>query len=171
MTDDDIVQLEIEAEHVKDLIDMLEYLDDQPPEWDNRENIITILDYALDEDRGSAFDWYQELTEETAVYPTGIMEPHGPKASPTTSMDVGLLYCVLGLNGEAGEVAEKVKKDLRGDDDDPLDIGDELGDVLWYLARICEEMDYSFDAIARRNASKLTDRKDRGVLKGSGDDR
>ncbi len=99
------------------------------------------------------FDQYQQFTESTAIYP----EEHG------------VTYCALGLNGESGEVAEKVKKAIRDDAD--LDAEKELGDVLWYLARLCDELGYSLQDVAEMNVDKLTDRKERDVLHGSGDER
>lgn len=85
----------------------------------------------------------------------------------------GLTYTVLGLCGEAGEVAEKVKKRLRGDpvQSTSEDIGRELSDVLWYLAAAADELGYTLEEIADLNLTKLTDRYNRGVLKGNGDDR
>lgn len=162
-----IVRLELTEEQARDVHDILDHADRlDGPEWERSGELCTIVAEAIDGNRGSAFTWYQEFTEETAVYPDDhIVGPSG------TDVDTGLLYTALGLNGEAGEVAEKIKKDIRGDDEEPLDIGDELGDVLWYLARLCDELDYDFDSVARRNASKLTDRKERDVLKGSGDER
>ena len=104
---------------------------------------------------------YQERSRATAVYP-----------------DAGsnLLYPTLGLCGEAGEVAEKVKKMVR-DDDGVLSIerrdaiAKELGDVLWYLAQLATEAELDLDAIAEANLAKLLSRHERNVLQGSGDDR
>lgn len=102
------------------------------------------------------FGHYQDQTEKTAVYPP----------------DRGLSYTALGLNGEAGEVAEKVKKYLREDDPEYLaELEDELGDVLWYLARVCDELGLDLQDVAGRNVDKLLDRQERDVLTGSGDDR
>jgi NTP pyrophosphatase (non-canonical NTP hydrolase) len=85
-----------------------------------------------------------------------------------------LAYTALGLSGEAGEVANKVKKILRGDyEADAIqdDIAAELGDVLWYVAMVAREFDLSLNDIAAANLEKLASRKERGVLKGSGDER
>ena len=78
------------------------------------------------------------------------------------------------LVGEAGEVANKAKKILRGDyqaKDIQEQIAGELGDVLWYLAMVAYEFDLSLEDIAQANLDKLASRKQRGVLKGSGDTR
>lgn len=107
------------------------------------------------------FSEYQQSSRVTAVYP-----------------DAGqnIIYPTLGLAGEAGEVAEKVKKMIRDDDgilhDERRDaIAKELGDVLWYVAQVATEAGLELDAIAAANLEKLLSRRDRGVLQGSGDDR
>lgn len=82
-----------------------------------------------------------------------------------------LTYCALGLTGESGEYSEKVKKLIRDGSFDPEAAAKELGDVLWYLTRSANELGYSLEQIASMNIEKLTSRRDRGVLKGSGDDR
>lgn len=86
------------------------------------------------------------------------------------------LHWVLGINGEAGEVAEKIKKIIRdqnGDitDANKIELAKELGDVLWYLAVLAHQLDCSLDDVARGNLDKLSSRKARGVLSGSGDNR
>jgi NTP pyrophosphatase (non-canonical NTP hydrolase) len=107
------------------------------------------------------FSEYQQSSRVTAVYP-----------------DAGqnIIYPTLGLAGEAGEVAEKVKKMIRDDDgilhDERRDaIAKELGDVLWYVAQVATEAGLELVAIAAANLEKLLSRRDRGVLQGSGDDR
>ena len=87
-----------------------------------------------------------------------------------------LLYLVLGLVGESGEVADKVKKVIRDDnwhlsDEKREDLKQELGDVLWYVARLTESFDSSVSEVAEKNLEKLRSRVERGVLHGSGDDR
>ena len=87
-----------------------------------------------------------------------------------------LSYPALGLCGEAGEVAEHVKKVIR-DDAGAISaarrvaLAKELGDVLWYLARLASELGLDLDEIAEANLQKLLSRQRRGVLAGSGDER
>jgi len=103
---------------------------------------------------------YQEKAMETAIFPK----------------EHSLVYPALGLVGEAGEVAEKVKKVIR-DNKGEMDckkreeIAKELGDVLWYLAALSTEIGYELEDIAKINLDKLASRHSRGVLKGSGDNR
>lgn len=102
------------------------------------------------------FDEYMAVVEATALYP----DEHK------------LMYPILGLTNEAGEVAGKMKKTLRGDRElDKLAVAQELGDVLWYLGATARDLGYSLGEIAAMNGAKLLDRKDRGVLKGDGDNR
>ena len=87
-----------------------------------------------------------------------------------------LLYVTLGLTGEAGEVAEKVKKVLRNDhgemsDDKKEAIKYELGDVLWYISQTARILGYSLEEVAQGNIDKLADRKKRGVIASEGDNR
>ncbi len=101
---------------------------------------------------------YQHRANETAIYPEGLNYP------------------ILGLAGEAGELCNKYKKILRdkGGEAGTTDIdhmAKELGDVLWYVAQIATELETDLETIARVNLMKLGDRKDRGVLGGSGDER
>ena len=105
------------------------------------------------------FNEYQKTARETAIYPA----------------ELGLIYTALGLTGEAGEVAEKVKKMIR--DDITLDdkyrgkLARELGDVLWYVANLAFELDYDLADIAAINIQKLMDRQERGQIHGDGDNR
>ena len=109
------------------------------------------------------FKEYQEKAITTAVYPKHQALP----------------YLALGLSGEAAEVANKVKKIIRGDyDDNPeaaeaaLDaIAMELGDVLWYVAVLSSELGVSLGTVAGSNIDKLAARMDAGTIKGSGDTR
>jgi NTP pyrophosphatase (non-canonical NTP hydrolase) len=87
-----------------------------------------------------------------------------------------LLHWVLGINGEAGEIAEKVKKIIRDkggkvSDEDKAEMAKEVGDVLWYLAVFADHLGLSFDEVAQKNLDKLRSRKARGVLGGTGDNR
>jgi NTP pyrophosphatase (non-canonical NTP hydrolase) len=86
------------------------------------------------------------------------------------------LHWVLGINGEAGEIAEKVKKIIRDkqgkiSDGDKQELAKEIGDVLWYLAVFAEQLGVSLEDIAQQNLDKLQSRKRRGVLGGAGDNR
>ena len=86
-------------------------------------------------------------------------------------------YLTLGLTGEAGEIANKVKKFIRdGATKDEylakrIEIGYEIGDVLWYCAVLAEELEMNLGHIMEKNLEKLADRKKRGTLSGSGDNR
>lgn len=98
------------------------------------------------------------------------------KARVTAIYSDPVIYPTLGLAGETGEVAEKVKKVLRDSSGyfsavKKEEIKKELGDVLWYLANLAEDLGITLDDVAQLNIDKLYDRKDRGVLGGSGDNR
>lgn len=87
-----------------------------------------------------------------------------------------LLYPVLGLCGETGELANKVKKIHRDHDgligeDDLLALKQEIGDCIWYLAELCTQLGISLSDVADLNLFKLRSRKQRGVIGGSGDNR
>lgn len=103
---------------------------------------------------------YMEWTQTTAIYPPAHAVP----------------YLALGLVGEAGEVANVIKKALR-DDAGTISLDRrralicELGDVLWYWARLCDELDLDPQNVLEANIDKLNDRKIREVIGGSGDDR
>lgn len=88
--------------------------------------------------------------------------------------EINLAYPALGLAGEAGEVANKVKKIYR-DDISGYEMRDEvaaeLGDVMWYLAAVATEFGLDLDVIAQTNLMKLESRRARGVIGGSGDTR
>lgn len=86
------------------------------------------------------------------------------------------LHWVLGINGESGEIAEKIKKIIRDKNSlisqqDKQELGKEIGDVLWYLAVFAHNLGIPLEEIARANLSKLKSRQDRGVLGGTGDNR
>ena len=104
---------------------------------------------------------YQTEALKTAVYP---------------NMGSNFPYPALGLAGEAGEVADKLKKVIRDNDGiltDPVRdaVAKELGDVLWYVSVLAYELDYDLETIAGNNLAKLASRQERGVLTGSGDNR
>ena len=82
-------------------------------------------------------------------------------------------FCTLalGLCGETGEVAEKVKKQVRDGVFNRHEVAKELGDVLWYLSNLANDIGYNLDEIADMNIEKLTSRKNRDKIKGSGDNR
>lgn len=87
-----------------------------------------------------------------------------------------LFHLFLGLCGETGEIAEKVKKIVRDQDSDftaidTEDLSKELGDVLWHLAVIAHHFDIPFQDVAQLNIDKLADRLARGKISGSGDNR
>ena len=98
---------------------------------------------------------YQKMAARTAIYKT----THA------------ILYPALGLAGEAGEVANKIKKMLRDDDFDRSAIAAEIGDVLWYVAALSRDLNIDLHDIAMNNLEKLYGRKARGTLSGSGDKR
>lgn len=107
------------------------------------------------------FSDYQREARKTAEYPT-LGHP--------------IVYPALGLAGEAGEVAEKVKKAMRDDymvitDARKTEIIKELGDTLWYLSAVADELHVTLDWVAHCNIEKLKDRKDRNMINGSGDNR
>ena len=86
------------------------------------------------------------------------------------------IYPVLGLCGESGEIAEKIKKVIRDEggvasDLKKEEIKKELGDVLWYISQIATELGLSIDAVAKVNIEKLQSRMERNKISGSGDDR
>jgi len=106
------------------------------------------------------FDEYQSGARKTAIYP----------------QDYLITYPALGLVGEAGEIANKVKKILRDDngvcsDQKREQLVEEMGDVLWYLAALASDLDVSLDMIATSNLKKLSDRATRNALGGEGDHR
>lgn len=103
---------------------------------------------------------YQDKAVVTATYPDNMK----------------ILYPVLGLCGEAGEVAEKVKKIYRDNKgvlshDKKVEIVKELGDVLWYISAMARDLDVTLSEVALINLLKLDSRRERGVIHGNGDNR
>ena len=108
----------------------------------------------------ATFDDYQRYTKRHAQYPA----------------DIGLFYTALGLAGEAGEVANKIKKVYRDDDtiltdERRLQIFREMGGALWYLSAMATELGVRLSDIARLNLEELDSRLARGTVKGDGDTR
>ena len=106
-------------------------------------------------------DDYQKYSRETAIYP---------------DLDHNFVYPTLGLTGEAGEIANKVKKIFRDGqgimtEEKSQELAKELGDVLWYIAQLATELHLSLDQIATQNLERLASRKERGTLHGDGDNR
>lgn len=104
---------------------------------------------------------YQTAALQTAIYP---------------NQGQNIVYPALGLVGEAGEVAEKVKKVIRDqdgvlNDHDREKIALEVSDTCWYIAVLAHELGFSLEEVMQMNLDKLASRKARNVLSGSGDDR
>jgi len=107
------------------------------------------------------FNEYQDECSKLAIYPNRLNN---------------FVYPTLGLVGESGEVAEKIKKVIRDkggklDNETIIELKKELGDVMWYLAALCDELNLSMEDVAITNIKKLNSRKERNVLKGEGDNR
>ena len=101
------------------------------------------------------FDEYQDKASATAIY----------------KAEHQVIYPALGMAGEAGEVADKVKKILRDGNFDREGLAKEIGDVLWYIAALSRDLNLSLTDIAEGNLKKLYARKEKGTLQGSGDNR
>ena len=107
------------------------------------------------------FNEYQEKTKATAVYPT---------------LGGGVVFPTLGMVGEAGEVAEKIKKLFRdgngmANEEQKSEIAKELGDVLWYMSQVASELGISLGEVALKNIEKIESRHARGQVHGAGDNR
>jgi NTP pyrophosphatase (non-canonical NTP hydrolase) len=108
----------------------------------------------------SDLDMYQKVALTTAIYPR----------------EQAIIYPTLGLTGEAGEVANKVKKIIRdgsnkNDDSMVSEIKSEIGDCLWYIAVLADDIGCKLSDIANTNLVKLANRKEKGTIRGSGDKR
>lgn len=101
------------------------------------------------------------------------MNNYQEKAFTTaTAESQNIYYMTMGMTGEAGEIANKVKKVMRdGKQLDLEDIKHELGDVLWYVAGLATVLGIDLEDVANSNIAKLKSRKERGVIGGSGDNR
>jgi len=112
------------------------------------------------------FNDYQEKCKETDLGNIGGRKELKPE----------WMYYVLGMAGEMGEFQEKIKKLFR-DNDGKInlniqgELGLEMGDILWYMARLADKIGIKFDSIAEWNIEKLLSRKDRDLIHGDGDDR
>ncbi len=109
------------------------------------------------------FNEYQQESRKTAIY-------------PNKDLSSVFSYLALGLCGESGEVAEKMKKLLRDKNgemttEDKEAIALELGDILWYITQFAHEIDKDLETVARTNIQKLHSRLKRDALHGSGDNR
>ena len=128
----------------------MNWLEKQAKEFMERRNMSTIT-----------ASEYQQKASETAIFPK----------------EKALEYITLGLTGEAGEIANKVKKLIRdGADEETLEqkkieIGYEIGDVLWYCAMLAKEVGMNLGHVMENNINKLHSRKERGTISGSGDNR
>ncbi len=134
--------------------------------------------------REMTFKDYQDNTNETAIYRDSIenlfykfgdLNRDAIEDSIKIARLLNLSYVALGL-GEVGEVQGKIKKIIRDSggvitDDHRKAISKELGDILWYISQTCTELDISMEKVAEENLEKLFSRKERGMLKGSGDER
>ncbi len=107
------------------------------------------------------FNQYQEEARKSAIYP---------------NKGNNFIYPTLGLAGEAGEVAEKIKKIIRDSDgivseEKKAELAKELGEVLWYISNLAEELGLKLEDVARGNIEKLRSRLERGKVHGNGDNR
>lgn len=107
------------------------------------------------------FNEYQKKALETAIYP-----------------DIGnnFIYTAIGLFGESGEIANKLNKIIRDhggaiSENARNDLIVELGDCLWFLSAACSELNCNLEEVANQNLEKLSSRKERNILSGSGDER
>lgn len=128
------------------------------------------------------FSEYQVFTNTTAIYRESVnkyvesLEIPDKEKSAELYRFLCVAYSILGLTNEAGEVAGKLKKIIR-DKNCKIDlfnreeIGSEIGDTFWYQAQTLENLDVIGDKVLEQNIEKLQSRKERGVLKGSGDNR
>tara|TARA_R100001460_G_scaffold29156_1_gene58089 strand:+ start:52 stop:453 length:402 start_codon:yes stop_codon:yes gene_type:complete len=110
--------------------------------------------------RISDLDMYQQVAKTTAIYPR----------------EQAIIYPTLGLTGEAGEVANKVKKIIRdgtnkNNENLVQEISAEIGDCLWYISILADDIGVKLSDIANSNIEKLANRQKKGTIHGSGDTR
>lgn len=122
-----------------------------------------------------SFEEYQKRAALTAIYPFVGVDPNSVGECGNCE-NSNYIYPALGLCGEAGEVAEKIKKIIRDksgfvDETDRAAVAKELGDVIWYIAALCKEFKLDMSAVAQTNLDKLAARASNGTLGGSGDAR
>jgi NTP pyrophosphatase (non-canonical NTP hydrolase) len=127
---------------------------------------------------------YRDLFDDESDFESMTMYDYEEAAMNLAFYEHPLVYPALGLVGEAGEVADKVKKlyrdghlSLGGDPilelnvDIRVEIAKELGDVMFYVTAVASDLGFDLDEIATMNIEKLNSRKRRGRLRGSGDNR
>lgn len=119
------------------------------------ESDLDAWEYWKEVDKPMNMNAYQEMASKTAIYNSTHQ----------------ILYPALGLVGEAGEVANKVKKMMRDGSFDRAAVVSELGDVLWYIAALCRDLNVDMNDVALDNLKKLHDRMQRGTIQGNGDNR
>lgn len=123
------------------------------------------------------FESYQAFTQSLAAYNTNayVYIPNRLYEDQQDGLQISWLYPALALGEEAGEVLGKIAKFVRKSSDDEAELRElvkkELGDVLYQVSQLAYEFDLSLRDIAEGNVEKLTDRKERGVIVGEGDDR
>lgn len=122
------------------------------------------------------FNEFQGKARETAIYEDSVVHMTAQLTQNQMNSALCLIYPALKLNGEAGEIAEEVGKMIRDDHGvltmDRADrLRKEVGDILWYAAALATELDMQLETVAIDNIAKLSSRQERGVLRGSGDDR
>ncbi len=108
------------------------------------------------------FKEYEDFARTTAIYPR----------------DKKIIYPAFGLAGEVGEIMEKFKKIMRGggeldsiEEEKLQDLKKEIGDVLWYLSALSNDLGFTLEEVAEKNLEKLKSRQERGVVHGNGDNR
>ena len=119
---------------------------------------------------------YAEMVHGAAIYREGVDALLDSASREDLAKMLKIFYAATGLAGEAGEVANKVKKILRDnkgivDDAVRQRVLGELGGVAWYLNATAEEFDLRIEDVLNYNYDQITDRKSRGVISGDGDDR